>query len=351
MNSNFNKTNKMKKTNIVVIIIGICVIVGLAIFIILRGTKSQISSIDINENNAIDITASGSLLEDENIKNAKDFNHKLEEQNEGSYDYLDFEDSAPVFGSDKVGSDNIDMMKQNAYSIDINSKTISITASGTLLEVEKIQNIDALNQQLEKTNEDYYDFLDFEDSDPVFTEEKVGDDIYRKMYSKNYKFDLRSPIINGYNLNNLEQQEILDVGKTNKVVLGTVYFDYGYANWPKSAVVQVQKTTLGKIEFNKTRYTETVTGLKYLLSEIPQSALPTTVFYLDGHTDGTSSHDFNQTLSEARAESIKEILINNFGISEKNIVTKGNSWDCLAVNTMEECAENRRVEISIVFFN
>ena len=169
---NTGKTSKKRLSNIF-IIIGTFVIVGLVIFTIVKGTKSKTSSIDIGENNV-------------------------------------------NFTEEKVGSDNIDMMKQNAYSIDINSKTISITASGTLLEVEKIQNIDALNQQLEKTNEDYYDFLDFEDSDPVFTEEKVGDDIYRKMYSKNYKFDLRSPIINGYNLNNLEQQEILDVGKQIK---------------------------------------------------------------------------------------------------------------------------------------
>ena len=134
-------------------------------------------------------------------------------------------------------------------------------------------------------------------------------------------------------------------------MLWTIYFYYGYANWPKAAVVQVQKTTLVKIDFNKTRYTETVSALKSLLTEIPQGALQNTLFYIDGHTDHTSPHDFNQTLSEARADCIKEILIKNFGINEKNIVTKGYSWDRMAVNTMEECPENRRVELSVVFFN
>ncbi len=255
------------------------------------------------------------------------------------------------FSEEKVGADNIDKMKETDLSVDVNGNKVSITASGSLSETEKAKNIDAMNQQLIETNNDSYEFLDFDDSTPLFAIEKVGADNYRKMYSKNDKFDIRKPVINGYNFNNLSQERLADIGQSKKEILGTIYFDYGYANWPKTAVVQVQKTTLGKIDFNKTRYTETVSALKSLLTEIPQGALQNTLFYIDGHTDHTSPHDFNQTLSEARADCIKEILIKNFGINEKNIVTKGYSWDRMAVNTMEECPENRRVELSVVFFN
>ena len=263
---------------------------------------------------------------------------------------IDIEDNSAEFASESIGKDSIDRMSDNGLTVDFNGNTVSITASGTLTNVEKSNNIETLNKNLEKTGQSY-DFLDFEDSTPLFSTEKVGSDNYRKMYTKNNNFDIRKPSISGYSFNNLTQDKLVDIGKTNKVILGTIYFDYGYANWPKNAVVKTQKTTLGKIDFNEIRYAETIIALKNLLSEIPQAALSSTVFYLDGHTDHTSPHDFNQTLSEARAECIKEILVKNFGINPKNIITKGYSWDRLAVNTLDECAENRRVEVSVVFFN
>ena len=263
---------------------------------------------------------------------------------------IDIADNSADFTSESIGKDTIDRMADNDLTVDFKGNKVPITSSGSLTQVEKSNNIEALNKNLERTGQSY-DFLDFEDSAPVFTTEKVGSDNYRKMYAKNNNFDVRKPSVSGYSFNNLTQDKLVDIGKTNKEILGKIYFDYGYANWPKNAVVKTHKTTLGKIDFNEIRYAETIIALKNLLSEIPQAALSSTVFYLDGHTDHTSPHDFNQTLSEARAECIKEILVKNFGINPKNIITKGYSWDRLDVNTLDECAENRRVEVSVVFFN
>lgn len=263
---------------------------------------------------------------------------------------IDIGDNFAEFTSDSIGIDNFDTISGNDLTFDFNGKKVAITEFGSLSTVEKSNNIETINNNLKKNGQDY-DFLDFEDSEPVFSTEIIGNDSYRKMYTKNSNFDVRKPIISGYTFNNLSQEKLENIGKSDKEILGTIYFDYGYANWPKNAIVKTQKTTLGMIDYNEIRYAETITALRNLLSEIPQSVLNTTVFYLDGHTDHTSPHDFNQTLSEARAESIKEILERNFGINPNNIITKGYSWDCLAVNTMEECAENRRVEISVVFFN
>ena len=259
-------------------------------------------------------------------------------------------DNTAEFSTEVIGSDNLVSMSNNELTIDFNGSKVSITSSGSLTQAEKADNINSFNQNLANKG-DSYDFLKFDDSEPVFATEKVGNDTFRKMYVKNEGFDVRKPVLSGYSLADLSQAKLVDIGKTKKEILGTVYFDYGYANWPKNAVLKTRKTILGRIDFNEVRYAETITALKALLSEIPQSIMDSTVFYVDGHADHTSPHDFNQTLSEARAECVKEILVRSFGIKAKNVITKGYSWDRLAVNTLEECAENRRVEISVLFFN
>lgn len=266
---------------------------------------------------------------------------------------VEFEDNNSEFVEDKVGEDGITSLENPDLTVTINDKEIKITSLGALPDSKVLDNLEDLKSRATPTNNSNGNnvFPDFDDSMPAFREEKVGTDTYRKMYAKNGNFDIRKPVISEYNFNDLTQNQLEYIGESKCELLGTVYFDYGYANWPKEAVVRERKTSFGRIEFNEIRYTETMSALLSILSEIPLEVLDTTVFYLDGHTDHTSPHDFNQTLSEARADCIKEILIQKFGISEKNIITKGHSWDCLAVDTLEECAENRRVEIRVAFFN
>jgi outer membrane protein OmpA-like peptidoglycan-associated protein len=69
------------------------------------------------------------------------------------------------------------------------------------------------------------------------------------------------------------------------------------------------------------------------------------VIMLGGHTDAKGSDDYNQRLSERRAETVKRFLIDNYKIPAANLVTAGygkkdpkNPSDLFA-------AENRRVEI------
>lgn len=255
------------------------------------------------------------------------------------------------FSNEKVGSDFINTMENDNLLIEGSGNSISITQSGALTPAEKSRNIENLDLILTENIDDYNDFLNFDDSDPVFADEKVGSDTFRKMYSKNLQFDLRTPIISGYDFDNLSQDNLSNIGQSEKELLGTVYFDYGYANQPKTALVETKYLTLGKIDFTKVRYAETLEGLKNLLAEIPQVLFSRTIFYVDGHTDYVSPYDFNQRLSEARAECVKEILVKNFGINERNVITKGYSWDKMVIETSDECAENRRVEISVVFFN
>lgn len=264
---------------------------------------------------------------------------------------VEIEDPNINFSRDTIGSDNLTKLKEDEVNYSFKGNSISITNAGALTPAERNKNLSSLNEILEKKENTVSSFPDFDDSEPIFSKETVGSDSFRKMYNKNLSFDIRKPTISNYDFDNLPKERLANIGQTKKEIVGTVYFDYGYANVPKNAVVQTKKITLGKIDFDKNQYVETIVALRNLLSEIPQVVLSKTIFYVDGHTDHVSSYDFNQNLSEARAECIKEILVKDFGLNENNIVTKGYSWSNLAVDTDEECAENRRVEISVAFFD
>ncbi len=76
---------------------------------------------------------------------------------------------------------------------------------------------------------------------------------------------------------------------------------------------------------------------------------PTAVLEISGHTDNSGSADANRTLSQRRADSVKDYLI-NLGCPADNIRTKGYGADKpVADNTTEQGkAKNRRVEFKIL---
>ncbi|MEM1214301.1 MAG: OmpA family protein, partial [Bacteroidota bacterium] len=65
-----------------------------------------------------------------------------------------------------------------------------------------------------------------------------------------------------------------------------------------------------------------------------------------GHTDGDGPEDYNQTLSEERAEAVKTKLSDHFGIDGSRLTTKGmgEAEPVSANDTPEGKANNRRVE-------
>lgn len=68
-------------------------------------------------------------------------------------------------------------------------------------------------------------------------------------------------------------------------------------------------------------------------------------FLIEGHTDAVGSRDSNQILSERRAESLKRVLVREFGIPSRNLETVGYGEDFLLVDTPYEDWRNRRVTI------
>ncbi len=69
-------------------------------------------------------------------------------------------------------------------------------------------------------------------------------------------------------------------------------------------------------------------------------------FRLAGYTDARGSSGYNQTLSEARAESVKRYLTGQQGIAPWRLVTVGYGETHLLFPDMPDDGRNRRVEIT-----
>lgn len=76
---------------------------------------------------------------------------------------------------------------------------------------------------------------------------------------------------------------------------------------------------------------------------------------INGHTDSKGSDQYNQTLSERRAASVKKYLVDNFGLSPDRLQTRGfGETKPIAPNTNPDGSDNpegrqknRRVEVII----
>jgi OmpA-OmpF porin, OOP family len=77
---------------------------------------------------------------------------------------------------------------------------------------------------------------------------------------------------------------------------------------------------------------------------------PNAKLIIEGHTDSVGGDEYNQKLSEARAEAVKDILVSDEKLANLKIETKGYGKSRpLASNTSEEGREkNRRVEIIVL---
>jgi flagellar motor protein MotB len=77
---------------------------------------------------------------------------------------------------------------------------------------------------------------------------------------------------------------------------------------------------------------------------------PKATFSIEGHTDATGTAEYNQRLSERRAEAVKAWLVANLRIAPERIQTVGLGSSQLIVpaeKSIEEQQPNRRVEIVI----
>ena len=68
---------------------------------------------------------------------------------------------------------------------------------------------------------------------------------------------------------------------------------------------------------------------------------------VEGHTDSSGENKYNQWLSERRANAVRDMLINDHGISADQLVAigRGEDYPIAGNDTAEGRAQNRRVEL------
>jgi outer membrane protein OmpA-like peptidoglycan-associated protein len=68
-------------------------------------------------------------------------------------------------------------------------------------------------------------------------------------------------------------------------------------------------------------------------------------FLIAGHTDARGTASYNQSLSERRAESVKQFLVNSMGVQATSLVAIGYGEEQLKNASVPEADENRRVQV------
>ena len=98
-------------------------------------------------------------------------------------------------------------------------------------------------------------------------------------------------------------------------------------------------------EFNSSELQPQATAqLKQLRSALTSAALSKDRFMVAGHTDAKGNPQYNQQLSELRAEAVRRYLVDN-GVEPQRLQAVGYGAEHLAQPDHPEDAVNRRVEI------
>lgn len=113
--------------------------------------------------------------------------------------------------------------------------------------------------------------------------------------------------------------------RMRRVDLDSINFDFG--------VSEVGPDQYGKLE-------RLAKAIHRVLRDNPDS-----VFLIEGHTDAVGNEVDNLSLSDRRAQSVAQILTENFGIPPENLVTQGYGEQHLKVDTREAERANRRVSV------
>ena len=79
------------------------------------------------------------------------------------------------------------------------------------------------------------------------------------------------------------------------------------------------------------------------------AALPHGHITIEGHTDTTGQAEFNNQLSQRRAETVRDYLISEGAVDSTNVdaIGKGSSEPITANNTKAGRAANRRIDLMV----
>ena len=120
-----------------------------------------------------------------------------------------------------------------------------------------------------------------------------------------------------------DRQQIATVAETRPRIDLEIKFDFNSANIAQSAIPDMN--SLGKA--------------------LSDSSLKGSTFVVAGHTDAVGGEEFNQDLSNRRADAVKRYLIDKFGLASEHLVTAGYGKSRLKNKNNPSASENRRVEV------
>ena len=120
-----------------------------------------------------------------------------------------------------------------------------------------------------------------------------------------------------------EREQIAEIAAAKPKVDLEIQFDYNSADISKNSVSAVQE--LGKA--------------------LSDSSLKGSTFVVAGHTDAIGGEEYNQGLSERRADTIKKYLVQNYGLNGTDLVTVGYGETKLKDTANGADPINRRVQV------
>jgi len=114
---------------------------------------------------------------------------------------------------------------------------------------------------------------------------------------------------------------------------------------PESPRPPTLALSLIQFEFDSSDLT---TGSKKVLDNVGRAlsspSLERATILIEGHTDAVGNRYYNKTLSEHRAQKVKQYLVNAFGLEEERLRTKGLGEEDLLDASNPKSGENRRVQ-------
>jgi outer membrane protein OmpA-like peptidoglycan-associated protein len=120
-----------------------------------------------------------------------------------------------------------------------------------------------------------------------------------------------------------EREQIAELAATKPKIDLEIQFDYNSADIAKTSVPSVQ--ALGKA--------------------LSDPSLKGSTFVVAGHTDAVGTEEYNQGLSERRADTIKKYLVQNYGLTGTDLVTVGYGKTKLKDTANGADPVNRRVQV------
>ncbi|TPQ39108.1 hypothetical protein C2U70_07730 [Bradyrhizobium guangdongense] len=121
-----------------------------------------------------------------------------------------------------------------------------------------------------------------------------------------------------------QRSELASIAKERPSIDLEIYFDYNSAEISSRAAPDL--VNLGRALSN--------------------AELKGGVYLIGGHTDAKGGDDYNQRLSERRAQAVKDFLVRRFQIADDTLVTAGYGEEQLKNTADPYAAENRRVQIT-----